>query len=67
MLDPSVEIGHLITNAAQRRLSAMLAGPDRPTDVSDVRRLIDDVREGSAGSEAAAQLLGWLEGQDREP
>ena len=67
VLDPSVEIGHLITNAAQRRLTAMLAGPDRPTDVSDVRRLIDDVREGSAGSEAAAQLLGWLEGQDREP
>jgi hypothetical protein len=67
VLDPGVEIGHLITNAAQRRLTAMLAGPDRPSDVSDVRRLIDEVREGSAGSEAAAQLLGWLEGQDREP
>ncbi len=67
VLDPGVEIGHLITNAAQRRLTAMLAGPDRPSDVSDVRRLIDEVREASAGSEAAAQLLGWLEGQDREP
>jgi len=67
VLDPGVEIGHLITNAAQRRLAAMLAGPDRPSDVSDVRRLIDEVREESAGSEAAAQLLGWLEGQDREP
>ncbi len=67
VLDPGVEIGHLITNAAQRRLTAMLAGPDRPSDVSDVRRLIDEVREGSAGSDAAAQLLGWLEGQDREP
>jgi hypothetical protein len=31
-----------------------------------VRRLIDEVREQSAGSEAAAQLLGWLEGQDEE-
>jgi DNA primase len=67
VLDPGVEIAHLITNAAQRRLTAMLAGPDRPSDVSDVRRLIDEVREASAGSEAAAQLLGWLEGQDREP
>jgi DNA primase len=67
VLDPGVEIGHLITNAAQRRLAAMLAGPDRPSDVSDVRRLIDEVREGNAGSDAAAQLLGWLEGQDREP
>jgi DNA primase len=65
-LDPSVEIGHLITNAAQRRLAALLAGPNRPTDVADVRRLIDEVREQSAGSEAAAQLLGWLEGQDEE-
>jgi hypothetical protein len=65
-LDPSVEIGHLITNAAQRRLAALLAGPNRPTDVTDVRRLIDEVREQSAGSEAAAQLLGWLEGQDEE-
>ncbi len=65
-LDPSVEIGHLITNAAQRRLASLLAGPNRPTDVADVRRLIDEVREQSAGSEAAAQLLGWLEGQDEE-
>ena len=30
-LDPAVEIGHLITNAAQRRLAAILAGPE-PTD-----------------------------------
>ena len=65
-LDPAVEIGHLITNAAQRRLAALLAGPNRPTDVADVRRLIDEVREQGAGSEAAAQLLGWLEGQDEE-
>ncbi|HTN78388.1 MAG TPA: DNA primase [Acidimicrobiales bacterium] len=65
-LDPAVEIGHLITNAAQRRLTAILAGPNRPTDVADVRRLIDEVREQGARSEAAAQLLGWIEGQDEE-
>ncbi|HMK12474.1 MAG TPA: hypothetical protein VK461_12870, partial [Acidimicrobiales bacterium] len=65
-LDAAVEIGHLITNAAQRRLTAILAGPNRPTDVADVRRLIDEVREQTARSEAAAQLLGWIEGQDEE-
>ena len=31
--------------APSARLAAMLAGPDRPSDVSDVRRLIDEVRE----------------------
>ena len=65
-LDPAIEIAHLITNSAQRRMTAVLAGPNPPTDVADVRRLIDQVREESAGSEAAAQLLGWLEGQDEE-
>ena len=43
-----------------------LAGPDRPTDVGDVRRLIEEAAEGGAGSDAAAQLLGWIEGHDEE-
>ena len=65
-LDPPIEISHLITSAAQRRLTALLAGPDRPTDVGDVRRLIEEAGEDGAGSDAAAQLLGWIEGHDEE-